>query len=327
MTKYFFISILCTAFAIQANSQNDSLGLNEYGINADVHVPRFPDRFRSTLGHGVGAYINYQFNREYSLLLRANYRRINHNNLDLNQTFEFRDVSLTMAAGFSLEELANTKLLVGIQPTRIISPSFGLAGQLTSPLENLNSLNLFGGIQIDLNSYTKLELSYTQPIKRTGNNAYIDAIPPMISLGLSTNFNTLGNRVSHWREMKKTLNKLENDTLYFINRACEGELTDQRLNELLAQHFTYCAYRVLTKNELEEGKGPTNAVHYAVIGQFYAGSGEPLTVGLYLLDSEMHNVQFPYDPYVPIYNSNLNCMGAEKNIISGIVRFSNSLSR
>ncbi len=324
MKKNFILLLFSFLFVSQAKSQSSSLGFNEFGIGGNLHIPQFPDRFKSTLGYGVNAYGSYQFNERFSLLSRFAFRSLQHTNTDLNTSTTFRDINLTLAAGLNIPQVSNTRFLLGVQPTGVLNSE---TNTLFSPLENANSLNLFGSIQIDLNSYTKLEFSYAQPLSQTKYPSYIDAIPPMISIGISTNFNTLGNRVNHWREMKRTLQQLKNDTLYFINRACVGELSDERLEEMLAAYYTFSAFKVLNKEDIENGLLPKNPIHFAVIGQFYAGKGEPLTTGVYLLDNKMLNVRFPYKKYVPIYNSSLNCMGAESNIIGGIVRFNTSLGR
>lgn len=324
MKKLFFLLPILAFFAHRANSQTTELGFNEYGIAGDLYVPQFPDRFKNTLGFGAGAYASYQFTNKYSLLLRGNYRNLKHENLDLNSSKLFNDINLTTAIGLNLPELSNTRLLLGLQPSMVVSVS---DQKLYSDLKNTLTLNAFGGIQIELNSYTKLEFSYTLPLRKTNYDRYIDAIPPVLSVGLITNFNTIGNRVNHWREMRRTLTMLKSDTLYFINRACEGELSDERLDELLATYFTFSEYKVLHQADIEKGLLPQNPVHFAVIGQYYAGKGEPLTTGVYLLDDKMQNVQFPYDMYIPIYNSTLNCMGNERNIIGGIIRFNRSLGR
>ncbi len=324
MNKSVVILLLCFLIASQAKSQNSNRGYNAFGIGGTLHIPKFPDRFKSTLGYGVNAYGIYQFNEQFSLLSRFAFRSLQHTNMDLITSTVFQDIHLTLAAGFNIPQVSNTRFLLGVQPTGVLNSE---TNPYFSSLENTNSINLFSGIQIDLNSYTKIEFSFTQPLSQTKYPSYVDAIPSMLSVGISTNFNTLSNRVNHWREMKRTLHQLKNDTLYFINRACVGELSDTRLKQLLAAHYTFSAFKVLRKEDLANGLLPKNPIHYAVIGQFYARKSEPLTTGVYLLDKEMLNVQFPYKMYVPIYNSSLNCMGAEKNIIGGIVRFNQSLER
>lgn len=324
---FFVIAFSLMGYHLKGQSSIQELGFNEYGVVGSIHVPQFPDRFRSTLGYGAGMQANYQFNQELSLLGRLAFRSLTHTNLDLNETSIVQDVNLTIAGGINLRKLSGTKFLLGVQPTRVGGILTNVAPDDFVDFKNLNTLNIFGGLQVDLNSYTKLEFNYTLPIRKQHYASYIDAIPSVVSVGLTTNFNTISNRVNHWREMKKTLNSLKTDTLYFINRACEGELTDKRLEELLSAYYTFSAFKVLREVDVDNGLLPDNPIHFAVIGQFYAGKGEPLTTGIYLLDKDMLNVKFPYEMYVPIYNSNLNCMGNEGNIIGGIVRFNTSLGR
>jgi hypothetical protein len=324
MKKNFILLLLCFLIASQAKSQHSNRGYNAFGVGGTLHIPQFPDQMKTTLGFGAHAYGTYQFNEYFSLLSRFAFRSLQHTTVDLVTGSTFHDINLTLAGGIDIPQISNTRFLLGVQPTSVLNSE---TNTYFSSLENANSIPLFGGIQLDLNSYTTLEFSYTQPLRQTTYPSYVDAIPPMFTIGLSTNFNTLSSRVNHWREMKKTLYRLQNDTLYFINRSCVGELSDARLEDLLSAYYTFSAFKVLKEEDITNGLLPKNPIHFAVIGQFYAGKGEPLTTGIYLLDKEMLNVKFPYKMYVPIYNSSLNCMGAEKNIIGGIVRFNQSLGR
>lgn len=322
MKKLLFIVMVLTIFTPIVNGQIGQLGFNEYGIGGDLFIPQFPDRFKNTLGFGAGAHANYQFNSEFSLFTRVNYRNLKHEVLDLNSAITFQDVSVTLAGGLSLPELSNTRLLLGLQPSIVIA---GSKASVYENLENIFTTNAFAGIQIELNQYSKLEFSYTLPVKKKNYDRYVDAVPPAFSVGLLLNFNRIGKGESDYEKMVRNKFELKKDTLYFINRSCEGELTDERLDELLAKYFTYCTYKVLPRNQLEKGALPSNPLNYAVIGQYYASKGEPLTTGIYLLDKNMQNVPYPRIRYTPIYNSTLNCMGEEKNIIRGIVNFNKAL--
>jgi hypothetical protein len=293
-------------------------GFNEYGIYGDLYVPQFAKEMRNTLGYGTGFFSNYRITDIYSVFGRVGFRSINHANLDLNKSSTFHDLNVTLAGGFSLPQLSGTRLLLGVQPTRLVASSGDIK---LATLSHLNTLNIYGGIQTSLNQATKLELSYTYPVYKTNYDSYVDAIPQVFSVGIYINFNRYKATQNEYLKMRKTIEALKFDTLYFINRSCEGELSDEQLKFLLAKHYTYSAFKVLSVADIENGLLPKNPIHFAVIGQHYYGLGEPLTTGIFLLDRNMENVEFPYKRHVPIHNSTLNCMGSFLNIAEGIKRF------
>lgn len=318
--RILLILIFCLAVFV-AKAQKSLRGFNEYGIYGDLHVPQFPQDMKNTLGYGVGFFGNYRLSDIYGAFGRVGFRSVNHANLDLNKNSTFQDLNVTLAGRFSLPQLSGTRLLLGAQPTRLIASSGDIKH---TTLSNVNMLNVYAGIQTSLNQATNLELSYIYPVNKNSYGTHVDALPQIVSVSLYFNFNLLKSTQSDYMKMKKTITALQSDTLYCINRACEGELSDTELEYLLTVHYTYSAFRVLSTADIENGLLPENPIHFAVVGRHYSGLGEPLTTGIFLLDKNMENVAFPYKRYVPIRNSTLNCMGSFTNIADGIRRFNES---
>jgi hypothetical protein len=70
-------------------------------------------------------------------------------------------------------------------------------------------------------------------------------------------------------------------------------------------------------------------LHFAIIGNHYAGYGDPLTTGIYLLDGELKSTEFPY-PYHTTNPKNGNgfskCIGSLENAAALIRVFNNRLN-
>ena len=45
---------------------------------------------------------------------------------------------------------------------------------------------------------------------------------------------------------------MKNDTLYFINRACESDFTHKELDDMLKLHYTYSKHKLLKEHEIRK---------------------------------------------------------------------------
>ena len=115
--------------------------------------------------------------------------------------------------------------------------------------------------------------------------------------------------------MYQSLEALKNDTLYIINRACPSDFTTAKLDSLFAENYTFSTFKILTQDDLKNGHRP-NAVHYAIIGEYFASEGDPETVGIFLLDRDLQLTASPYPYHTGVTkkgNGLSTCLGEPEN--------------
>jgi hypothetical protein len=99
---------------------------------------------------------------------------------------------------------------------------------------------------------------------------------------------------------------------------------------LLLKNYSFSAYRLLQNDEIEPVSNQSNVVHFAIIGQHYGSTADPISSGIYLLDNQLKSTEFPY-PYHTTNPKNSNgfslCFGGLSNTAALIALFDQRLKK
>jgi hypothetical protein len=304
------------AFAICSKGQNSATQLPKFevgenfffGINAGIHRPVNLNFENVNLMTGVvaEAHAEYRPTKSLGLITRPNYTFTQYERDAENERITQHTFGVLLGGKMRPTNLESSSFIIGVNPAFI---GFGrisdirrssISGESQNLTPNLDQRFLvagYVGFELKLNEYTALELGYQlNSISQDENSSLIQNQPHLLQFKLNWDI------ASRWKEENNqnelaTLDSLRNDTLYIINTLCDEDPTEQQLDSLLKEHYTYSAYKILDKNDSQSNE---DAWHYAVIGRYYASEGDPQTNGIYLLDSNLKHTQSPY----PFYTSN-----------------------
>jgi hypothetical protein len=323
-------------------SAQDTSILNEklsYGLSTYFTVSS-PDR------HGLGAemYAAYRIKPNSFLQSNLGYKRYSYSYPSQKRIME--DIHLRLALKQSLNQAKEIKLALGYEPAFIINATninLGFTDSIPThyfakDLNNRLSHSLYIGLEFQSKLNGSIEVGYTHTLNKGTvlsvnngiTNTYFDAIPNHLKIGYNFKFNTNANVPYDVLEARTTLQRLTKDTLYFISRGCDEDYTFDQLDSLLNKNYSYSAYRLLKDDEIEHISTQANVVHFAIIGQHYSSTADPISNGIYLLDKDLKNTEFPY-PYHTANPKNSNglsyCFGGLYNTGALINSFNHRLER
>jgi len=158
----------------------------------------------------------------------------------------------------------------------------------------------------------------------------------IIGVGFLFSFNSPNERLSlesknpTKKDVALSLQKLQLDTLYVINRICSNKLTKNDLEEGFHRRYDFSNYRILDDNEVRLVSEQKNVVHYAVVGQYYTHTGSPLTNGVYLLDKNSELCVRPYPYHVRqgwLGYLSSKCLNSNKDLEHIIAHFNLKLKK
>lgn len=282
-----------------------------YGISPSINVPVVSNNeisYSSNVGFGLGLFSDYKLSTEgISAIAKLNYAKLNYGVDAKNTKVNTDNFGLSIGAKFSPVSLDNSSILL------CYNTNFVAAGQsiyqginntgpkqvnLVPKFTNRFAQNLFFGFEFDLKSNTALQLGYSYNITAKNTVDFIDAQPNYFSLGLNIGLGEKWEGKNQKTEMKAGLNALAADTLYFINRSCEGEMSNFQLDSLLKIHYTFSAFRVIDDAQIAIVQKQKNTLNFAVIGSYYASLGDIPSSGIFLLDKNLTNLDYPYPHFI-----------------------------
>jgi hypothetical protein len=299
----------------QNESDSKSLFTNnfKYGLTPKLNIAVLekPDLYSASIGYGLDFYTSYKFtNSPFKISSTLGYSRYGYeyNNFKFNTD----NANILLGLTFISSSLGNSGFTVGYKPSYTLYGTSNYLGatnpdgpnfsDITSSFKNRFSNGIYGGFQFNLNDKSTVEIGYTHFLNQNTLQGFVDAQTNNISIGLNVDLGKNWSFKDQHAESKNSLNQLQGDTLYFINRSCEGELSNKQLETILSSKLTFCNYKVLKDHEIASVRKQSNVVHFAVIGQYYASEGDPLTNGIYLLDKNMEITTFPYPFYTYVTN-------------------------
>ncbi|MDA8930643.1 hypothetical protein N9J07_04595 [Bacteroidia bacterium] len=326
--------IIALTFSAVTLVAQDSLVVNQrlsFGVSpfATIATATGINDDRPPYGVGGDMFASYCLNKNY-LYGKLGYKRYWVNTLASQTTVE--DIHLLAAFKKPLSQAKGVNLVLGYVPTFVINASRRYRGNSDSiptvffqdQLENRFSHGFYAGLEFQSKDNGSIDFGYTYIANKTETNGFYDAIPSHFTIAYNFNFNTNAEVPEDVYQARMSLKRLQNDTLYFINRGCESDYTFEQLDSLLATNYTYSAYRLLHDSEIDVVSKQPNVVHFAVIGKHYGGLADPESNGVYLLDSKLNSTEFPY-PYHSSNPKNSNgfsdCFGGIANTKALIRKF------
>lgn len=197
------------------------------------------------------------------------------------------------------------------------SDSFGFPGRnISSELDTRIIHGLYAGFEFGHQNHNSLEVGYTYFANPTLSRKRGLILPNRISMRYNFNFTARKNSNKDIYLMKRSLSKLSTDTLYVIDRSCENDFSSAQLDSTFSKNYTFSKYRILKTQEIKQVAKQKNVTHFIVIGKHYASYGDPESVGIFLLDKNIKNNEYPY-PYSTTHSSSRsradNCIGNIEN--------------
>jgi hypothetical protein len=282
-----------------------------YGLTPSINMPIIGNSsisYTTNMGFGLGMYLDYKTTApQIKAVGSINYNRLNYGVEEKNTKIQTDNFGLNLGIKYASEMLDNSSILLGFNNTQVLGATSIYQGRNnTGPKEvnivpqfnNRSTFNFYAGFEFDLKSSTSLFATYTYAINKTYLGDFIDAQPNMLSLGLNIG---LGNE---WLEngeraaMLEGLKALGSDTLYFINRSCEGEMTNFQLDSILKLTYTFSAFRVISDDEITAVQKQKNTKNFAIIGSYYSSLDDIPSSGIFLLDKNLKNLDYPYPHFI-----------------------------
>ena len=338
---YIFIGSFFTLSAQDTSVVNEKLS---YGVGGFVTVSTETgiNDDRPPYGASGDIFVAYQIRPKYYLHSNLGYKRYTYSNLVQKRTVE--DIHLKIAAKKSLDQAKEIKLVLGYEPAFVINATntnLGIGDSIppnffTRDLNNRLSHSLYLGFEFQSKQNGSIEIGYTytlnqgvaQSVNNGLTNTYFDAIPNHFKIGYNFKFNNNTAVPEEILEARQTLQRLTQDTLYFINKGCPEDYSFAQLDSLLSRNYSYSAYRLLKESEIAQVSRQPNVVHFAIIGEHYSSTSDPISLGIYLLDKDLKNTEYPY-PYHTTNTKNSEglskCFGSLSNTASLIKAFNQRL--
>ena len=330
----FWVLACIINLAICQAQDNQSLKW-KYGIAGGIALPQLPDYFDPKIAWKGQLFSSYTQNTK-TLFTSLGIRNIDYNNPENYTSVVARDLYAEFGLKSNFGKLSKTNLLINYSPSLILNSTqtyFGIDPQIprTSSLineyENTINHSFAAGLELELTDYSSLTLTYQQPLNSIKKQRFVDALPPLLNISYAINFNTFVSKTDKRQLMVSSLLALQKDTLYIINRDCKDNITKNQLDSLWKENFKFSAFRIIDDHEISAIKNRKNSIHFAVFGNYYAGTGEPNSSGIYLLDKNLTNVEYPYPTFTRITGGTSRCFGSSESIAVGITIFSNRLNK
>jgi len=306
----------------------------QFGISPFITLSPFTEYNKSPVGVGADLFYNYPFKSDY-IQGKIGYKRYQY--VFDNRKSVTEDLHLVLSYQYTIPKATGLRVTAGYSPAFIFNATNRFMGKqdsiatvtYTKQLKNRLSHGLYLGVSLQSKSNSSFDIGYSHILNKTVTNGFYDAIPNHITFAYTVNFNKKGKANVNTAQTRSTLTKLKNDTLYFINKSCATDFSNAQLDSLLAANYKYSAYKVLDEQYINATSKQSNVLHFAIIGNHYAGYGDPLTTGIYLLDGELKSTEFPY-PYHTTNPKNGNgfskCIGSLENAAALIRVFNNRLN-
>ena len=309
-----------------------------FGLNGGVHRPVNLNFTNVNLMTGlvVEGNAEYRPTKTLGIIARPNYLFTQYERDAENERIAQHCFGFLLGGKLRPQALGNSSFIVGVNPSYVgfggisdigRSSIAGARRNLIPLLDNPFLVAGYVGFELKLNDFTALELGYQlNSVQQDEASSIINAQPHVLQIKLNWDIAGRWKEASNRNELA-TLDSLRGDTLYIINTLCDDDPSEKQLDSLLNEHYTYSAYKILSK---DDSRNSENAWHYAVIGRYYASEGDPQTNGIYLLDSNLKHTQSPY----PFYTSNRsieenffnNCFITTTALADVIKRFNSRLT-
>lgn len=282
-----------------------------YGISPKINLPLIGDaatEYSNNIGFGLGIFGSYRLtNPQLSLLAEVDYQRLNYSVINENTKINNDNFGVAIGAKYTALSLDNSSFVFAYKPGFVGGSTSVYQGtKNTGPREvnliknyaNRLSHNLYFGFELDLKSNTALAAGFNYCLNKNYETQFIDAQPNYFTLGLNIGLGENWKGSNQKAEMLAGLKQLRADTLYFINRSCEGEMTNEQLDSILQANYTFSAYRVVDDTQIQAAQNQANTLNFAVIGAYYPSLGDIPSSGIFLLDKDLKNLEYPYPHFV-----------------------------
>ena len=307
----------------------------KYGIAGGIALPQLPDYFDPKIGWNGQLFSSYS-SKNKSVFSSLGIRNLQYNNAEIFTSVTAKDLFFNIGLKSNFGKLSKTNLMISYSPSYVLNSTKTYNGmdkqvpKITSIIkeyDNIISHSLAIGIELELTEYSSLIVKYQKPLKSSQKQQFIDVLPPLLNVSYSINFNTFVSKTDPKQLMISSLLALQKDTLYVIDRSCKEKITKSQLDSIWTKNFTFSNYRIIDDHEISTIQKHQSCIHFAVFGNYYAGTGEPNSSGIYLLDKNLKNVEYPYPSFTRITGSTIKCFGSSESIAVGILTFSNRLSK
>lgn len=331
----FFWALICLINLSICKAQDNQSLKWKYGIAGGIALPQLPDYFDPKISWNGQLFSSY-YSKNKSVFSSLGIRNLQYNNAEIFTSVTAKDLFFNIGLKSNFGKLSKTNLMISYSPSYVLNSTKIYNGmdkqvpKITSIIkeyDNIISHSLEIGIELELTEYSSLIVKYQKPLKSSQKQQFIDALPPLLNVSYSINFNTFVSKTDPKQLMILSLLALQKDTLYVIDRSCKEKITKSQLDSLWSMNYTFSNYRIISDHEISTIQKLQNSVHFVVFGNYYAGTSEPNSSGIYLLDKNLKNVEYPYPSFTRITGSTTKCFGSSESIAFGILTFSNRLSK
>ncbi len=334
------IAVVCFTLTSALGQDNEHRDLKDrfsYGLTPKLNVPTISsgDKF-GAIGYELDLFSTIDLHHSpYKIFSSLGYARYGYESDPFRYNTD--NVNLLLGLGLTSEKLGYSNIIIGYKPSFTLYATSNFLGlknpagpnfeDITKTLDNRFSSGVYTAFRFNLNDKSALEIGYTYFLNQDEIGGVLDAQPHNLSLGLNINLGKRWDYSNKYDVCYPTLSALQHDTLYFINRTCEGKLSNDQLDSMLSENYKFSNFKVLEDAEIAEVQKRGDAIHFAVIGRYYASEGDPETTGIYLLDSKGDITETPY-PFYTFIDTPLvldHCFGSMANIQRVIQKFNSRM--
>ena len=315
--------------------------IKRFGVSPEFLLSTPSGEYVSDIGFGLSGFLNTIVQEKYLLDVNigGNFLRYQREN-PLNQFTQINGF-LSFGSRIKIPELQNASFVLQYKQNMLLShrPNILDAGSMLIQGENLvGDMNnpfpagIYAGIDFNSEQKSSLEIGYEYILNNKDAGPFFDG--GLHNIRFKYNISFLEKKEKTYADYAfETMRNLAYDTLYFVNKSCPTDFNDDELERLLRRNYTYSAFKVIKAEEMERVQKQKNTLLFALIGTHYASTGDPESVGIFLLDNKLMNVEYPY-PYATNPKSifegadtdvSKNCIGSTFSAAALIKAFDNRM--
>lgn len=329
--SYLFLLLVLSSLFLSAQERLDyGIGLN---FNAAVvKVNKKSSSFSTKAGYGLGLFASYSLsNSPLGLSVKVEADRTPYYSEDLGKNIQVDALDVMLGMNATIKSMDSTVFKLHLVPSVANVYTYDISSRnnqsLNDQLDNNFDLGINLGTEIKLSKYTGLEFSYTYRVLAKRRSDYYDAIPNNLTVSLDLHFNREKKQWVEKKEMSVMLDSLSRDTLYVVNSACSDSMSNTKLHSLFEQAYNFSAFRIIEVEEVEQVKNECSPLFFAFVGELFGGEGEPLSNGIYLMNSSFELTSFPYPVHTNYYEPLITgpCFDSESSTTQTIRSFNRRL--
>lgn len=291
-------TIICILVSLHLVAQikiGRHIDIIKFGVSPELLASTPKGNYLSDVGFGASGYIDTEIKQKFRLDANFGFQRLAFQ-LE-SPALQYSQVSgfLSLGTRFYIPGMDGASLKTQIKQNYLTGYSEDRSLSVEPIRANYYPTGLYLGMEFGSITRSTFEFGYEHILNQIGDPSLNIGNAHNIRFKYNINFLEKKNK-SYADYAFETLEALQNDTLYFVNKSCPSDFSDYELEIMLKQYYDFSAFKVISAEQMDSVSKQYNTLMFAIIGAHYASPGDPETVGIFLLDKNLNNAKFPF-PY------------------------------